>query len=465
MINWTQHIEPYKEDLLRDLEGLLRIPSVKNTADASEQAPFGPDIQAALDYMLNLGKRDGFLSKDVNHYAGHLEIGQGKKLLGILCHLDVVAAEAEQWQTQPFEPVLKDGKLYARGALDDKGPTLMAYYALKILNEMGVTWNRRLRLILGTDEENQWEGVKHYFKAEEMPDFGIVPDGIFPMIYAEKGVVSFDFTKKDRPSHQLLHFESGKAYNLVPDLAIAELCYPNSLEKEFSRYLKRYQLQGKFSQKDKHQFLTLHGKSAHGAGPEKGINAGLHLAAFLKQLKLDPPANRFLSFLTDYFSDDSEGKKLGIDFQDQELGDVTVNTALIHFHKGSAKIGINLRYPASTSFDDSSAKLSHLAKEKGYAMKIISHQTPSQTDLNSPEIQLLLSTYQKHTGDKTQPLAIGGITYGRIFKHGVTFGPAFLGKPATLHQPNEFIELEDLFKALEIYLDALYQLATAEGQT
>ena len=75
----------------------------------------------------------------------------------------------------------------------------------------------------------------------------------------------------------------------------------------------------------------------------------------------------------------------------------------------------------------------------------------------------MLNTYRKLTKDQTPPLAIGGITYGRVFDRGITFGPAFLGKKATLHQPNEYIELDDLWKALVIYLEALYLLATEEG--
>ena len=78
----------------------------------------------------------------------------------------MVPAEADQWDTPPFTPVIKDGKLFARGALDDKGPTLMAYYAVKILKDLGYHFNRRIRLIYGTDEENNWQGVAHYFKSK-----------------------------------------------------------------------------------------------------------------------------------------------------------------------------------------------------------------------------------------------------------------------------------------------------------
>lgn len=463
MMNWVKIIEPYKAELLADLDGLLRIPSVKNLDTASANAPFGTAIQEALDYILALGKRDSFTAKDVDHYAGHLEIGQGEKLLGILSHLDVVPADASQWDSNPYIPVIKNGRLYARGALDDKGPTLLAYYAVKILKDLGVTWNQRIRLIYGTDEENNWDGIHYYFNKEEMPDYGIVPDGIFPLIYAEKGVVSIDLTKELHSKH-LLTFKSGTTYNVVPDFASVDLAYPTDLENEFSTFLDKYKLKGQFTKNENHQHLEVFGQSFHAASPSGGTNAVLYLIHFLTSLTLDESANNFLNFINHYLFDDFTGHSLGINFNDSKLGNVTINAAFVTFDNGKAKIGLNLRYPASYRFETYYQKLCQIANQSNLAATIISHKLPSHSNVDDPETKILLETYRKHTGDQTPPLAISGITYGRIFKRGITFGPAFLGKPATLHQPNEFIELEDLFKGLEIYLDALYQIATVEGQ-
>ena len=463
MPNWANVIQPYKEQLLADLEGLLHIPSVLDEETASPEAPFGQGIREALDYMLDLGRRDGFMAKDVDHYAGHLELGHGQKILGILSHLDVVPANPDQWETDPFVPVIKDGKLYARGALDDKGPTLMGYYAAKILKDEGYHFKQRIRLIYGTDEENDWRGVAHYFKKETMPDFGLVPDGIFPMIYAEKGVVNLDLTKKVT-SDQLLSLEVGRAYNMVPDLAVAELQYSENLEETFKHYLTTHRLEGRLTTSDGKQRLTLKGKSAHGSGPAQGINAGLHLVHFLTQADLDEEVQAFLNFVDRTLWEDTQGEQLGLAYQDKELGATTVNTATLQVKNSLASIGLNWRYPASQNFDKGWQTLQTLADHKGFDLSLHSHQKPSHADLDRPETQILLETYRKHTGDQTPPLAIGGITYGRGFDAGITYGPAFLGKPATLHQANEFIELDDLWKALEIYLDGLYQLVTEEGE-
>ena len=117
---------------------------------ASEDAPLGRGVKAALDYMLQLGEREGFMTKNVDHLAGHIEFGQGEECVGILCHVDVVP-EGDGWLKDPYGAEIRDGKIYARGAIDDKGPTMAAFYAMKIVKELGLAsrkkssndhWNR-----------------------------------------------------------------------------------------------------------------------------------------------------------------------------------------------------------------------------------------------------------------------------------------------------------------------------------
>ena len=86
--------------------------------------------------MLAYGERDGFTVKNVDNYAGHIEYGEGDETLDF-GHMDVVPA-GDGWETDPYEPVIKDGKIYARGASDDKGPSMAAYYAMKIIKELGL---------------------------------------------------------------------------------------------------------------------------------------------------------------------------------------------------------------------------------------------------------------------------------------------------------------------------------------
>ena len=133
-IDWTKEVEARKDDLLEDLQNLLRINSERDDAQATPEAPFGPGPVAAK-HMLAYGERDGFTVKNVDNYAGHIEYGEGDETLRIFGHMDVVHA-GDGWETDPYEPVIKDGKIYARGASDDKGPS-MALYAMKIIKNLG----------------------------------------------------------------------------------------------------------------------------------------------------------------------------------------------------------------------------------------------------------------------------------------------------------------------------------------
>src|SRR5699024_3409781 len=189
--NWMQEVLKRKEDFMKDLKGVLQIKSVLDEENKTEQAPLGSGVKKALDYMLDLGGKDGFTVKNVDHLAGHVEMGQGDELLGILGHVDVVP-EGDGWDMNPYAAEVKNGNVYARGASDDKGPTIAAYYAMKIVKQLGLPLNKRVRLIIGTDEESDWRCVERYFEKEEMPSMGFVPDADFPIIYAEKGIMDFD---------------------------------------------------------------------------------------------------------------------------------------------------------------------------------------------------------------------------------------------------------------------------------
>ena len=140
-------------------------------------------------------KKMDFHSKNVGNLAGYLEFGKVNESVGILCHVDVVP-EGDGWSSDPYGAEIRDGKIFARGAIDDKGPTMAAYYAMKIVKELGLPLNKRVRMIIGTDEESDWRCVDHYFKHEEMPTLGFAPDADFPIIFAEKGIADFDLVQK-----------------------------------------------------------------------------------------------------------------------------------------------------------------------------------------------------------------------------------------------------------------------------
>ena len=75
--------------------------------------------------------------------------------------MDVVPA-GSGWKTDPYKPEIIDGKLYARGSSDDKGPTMACYYGLKIIKDLGLPVSKRVRFVIGTDEESGWGDMDYY---------------------------------------------------------------------------------------------------------------------------------------------------------------------------------------------------------------------------------------------------------------------------------------------------------------
>ena len=181
------YIENLKEEIIKNTQELIRIPSVGSTSN-NINMPFGENANKALEYVLNLGKNLGFKVKNLDGYCGYIEFGEGEELLGIIGHLDVVP-EGEGWTFPPFSATIHDNKIFGRGAIDDKGPVISSLYAMKAVME-NCHVQKRVRLILGLNEEKNWNCIKHYKKVEESPTLSFSPDADFPCIYAEKSILN-----------------------------------------------------------------------------------------------------------------------------------------------------------------------------------------------------------------------------------------------------------------------------------
>mgnify|MGYP005751468405 CR=1 FL=1 len=461
-----------KDELIKDTQEFLRIKSILDEENGTKTAPLGEGIDAALQYLLSKGSEEGFIAKNVDGLAGHIEMGHGEELVGILCHVDVVP-EGDGWSSDPFGAEIRDGKIFARGAIDDKGPTMAAYYAMKILKESGVSLNKRIRMIIGTDEESNWRCVEHYFKHEEMPTMGFAPDADFPIIYAEKGIADFDLEMKVDPSIVtsslvegtivLKSFQSGRRYNMVPDFAEARLNtttpQDEELLTEFNNYITKYQLLGRGYVEENTLIFELEGQSAHGMEPRKGKNAGLLLATFLKGVQLDTNASTYISFLSEYFYEDSRGEKLGVSYSDEITGDLTINVGKMKYtSETGGSIGINLRYPVTNDMDNTRDKIEKVAATGSFSLTNFSDSKPHHVDKNHSLVKTLQKVYEEQTGEEATLISIGGGTYARSLKAGVAFGPLFPGRPDSAHQKDEYIIIDDLLKATAIYAQAISEL-------
>ena len=460
-IDFKQEVLNHKEDLLKDLFELLSVRSILGT-DITEETPFGSGPREALDLILSFGERDGYKTKLVENKAGHIEVGQGEELFGILGHVDVVPVVEADWTSHPFKPEIRDGKIFARGSLDDKGPTMAAYYAVKLLDKLGVKWNKRVRVIVGSDEETGFRCVEAYFKHEEQPASGFTPDAMFPLVYAEKARATFDhklkFVSEDGEyNYKLVKFKGGQVLNMVIASAIAELVGEVSdIKEKFENFLAQEKLDGEVIVENTIK-LTLKGKAAHGSTPQYGVNAATKLAEFLSTLGLDNNGKNFVNYIVEKLANDPFGEKLGINYADDEMAEATYNYGILDYdlEKKAAVVSTDCRHPKKFDLID---RLKGV-KEDNIDIEVTStkeaHYVPKDDEL----VTILMDVYKKHTGDtKNDAFVLGGGTYARCLKKGVAFGLLFPGKEDTMHQANEYLEVEDLLLATAIYAEGIYKL-------
>lgn len=460
-------MQEYEDFIIEDLKGLLSIESVRDDSKASLDNPVGPGPRRALDYMYKIAERDGFGTHDVDHIAGRIEAGSGEDVFGILCHVDVVPA-GDGWGSNPFEPVITDDKVIARGTLDDKGPTIAAYYAVKILNDMNVNWKKRIHIIIGTDEESDWLCTDRYFKTEEMPALGFAPDAEFPAIHGEKGISTFDVIQnekdeaQDEPEYELRSFTSGQRYNMVPDEAVANVAVKENMTdviQNFEQFLYENHLEGESAVDSGVLVLKVQGKAVHGMDPSKGVNAGLYLLNFLATIDLDQSAANFVNFSERYLFNSHFGEKMGMKYHTEIMGDVTTNIGIISYNNNNGgKFGINLRYPEGFEFEEAMTRFENEIQQLGFSIKLGKNQVPHYVEKDDPFVQTLVQAYRNQTGDETEPYTIGGGTYARNLDKGVAFGAMFSDSEDLMHQKNEYITKKQLFNATSIYLESLYAL-------
>lgn len=391
-----------------------------------EGAPFGKGAADCLAHFLNLAESLGFETANYDGYIGEVTFGGGEEEFAILAHLDVVPA-GSGWTKPPFRGLVENGRIWGRGAMDDKGPAVAALFALKKLKDEGFVPKKKIKLILGLNEECGWKCIEHYNKVAHMPDEGFSPDANFPVIYAEKGILHI---RADFPVEKNLFssFKGGERINMVCDCCEAIPLFPADPQKA-----KRLGLEiadGKLISK---------GKSAHGSTPEEGVNAILPMLEYFG-------LQRILDCL---FEDIYELKALK-----DETGNLTLSPDVISYKDGVLSVLVDIRYPATLPLSAVTEKLDRF----GVKIETVSFQKPLFLDKNNFLVKTLQKVYDDYTGEKHEPIAIGGGTYARALKCGVAFGPEIEGEEVTIHQINEYITIDRVKLMLEIYSEAVRQL-------
>ena len=419
----------YFNEAIKTIQNWVQIKSVKT--ESLNNKPFGENVYKMLIKALEDAKNLGFEVKNYDNYIGEVSFGDGedKDGLAILCHLDVVPeGDVKKWNYDPYCGVIKDGKIFGRGVCDDKGPAVLCLYALKELKDGGFIPNRKIKLILGCDEESGWGCIEHYNKVAVMPDEGFSPDGDFPVIYAEKGILHIEYTYPI--SNKIVNAYGGERVNMVCDCATVECddkIFFKSTDKDV--FIKENKIIAK-------------GITAHGSTPQEGDNALKKLLKVLVDNNLID-----VKIYNNLFNNESIFK----DVYDQ-TGNLTFSPNVISYEKGNIKIKVDVRYPATFKKEDIENKLKTLGKYKE-----ISYQPPLINDKNGKLVTTLLKIYNDVFNDNKKPITIGGGTYARALVNGVAFGPCAINESIP-HKPNEYLEIYRLQKCYIAYKMAIEEL-------
>ena len=441
MKNW---IETTLREQIEDLKALVRIPSVSRGDPAEPGKPFGKTVYEALQATLQIARRLGLKAWDVDGYCGVVEYGEGEELLGILAHLDVVP-EGEGWSVPPYSATEKDGRIIGRGTLDDKSPALSAIYALAAIKAKGFPMKRRVRVILGCDEEIGSLGVEHYLEVEGQPTLAFTPDAEYPVVNSEMGIMHTTYEKKYVSA---LRIDCGTAANVIPGVIRAELpckAVPVAAPEGFTATYEENR-------------ITVEGRGGHASMPEFAKNALLALMDILTKQPLPEEDLKTVNALHTLWGYDLHGETIGVDVTD-ESGRTTYSPDVIRFDENGVRFIADCRHPFTAKAEDLLKTWDAAYEKEGFVRTDTTikpgHFIPADSEL----VSTLMNVYNELNGSDSKPLSMGGGTYAREMDNAVAFGIVREGEESMCHMPDESISIEDIRFNTVCMAEAIRRLA------
>ena len=443
-----EYIDKHFDEYLKDLKELVSYNSVL----CDDEKPFGSQNRKVLDAALKIMEEKGLKTTNVDYYCGFGEVGEGEELIGIIGHLDIVPV-GDGWDYNPLDVSEKDGYLYGRGVADDKGPALAALYALKYLIDTGYKFKKRVRLIYGCNEETGSRCIKYYVDKYGHVDMGFTPDGSFPGIYGEKGMLG---GRIEITNSKVKEISGGDAENIVCKKVICKLekdAYDKELLKTF---FEKHNIKYESKVGNDLEELIVYGVPAHASTPELGKNAISYLLEGLYEAK-------FNDVLSDFFHEcfglGHYGEKLGFKEIEDELSNTTFNFGVIESNKDNICLHFDIRFAVKSNV----AKVKELMEKvnrKDVKLSEAHGIEPLFFDRNTPFIKALKKAYEDVTGDKENEMeVIGGGTYAKAINNCIAFGATFPGSlDPRMHGANETVSIEDIKKQILVYIEAIKNL-------
>lgn len=457
----SEYIRESKDEMIKTLDELIKIPSVKGKSE--NNAPFGKYPALVLEKTLEICESFGFKTENIDNYAGHADFSDKETELAVLCHLDVVPA-GNDWTYNPFKLTADDekGLLFGRGTIDDKGPAVAVMYAMKAIKDLEIPMKKNIRFIMGTDEENGSSDMEYYMKKCKMPSKVFTPDGSYPVINIEKGMIRLELSEKFNKDEnsKIISLKGGKAINAVSGLAYAELT--GISEETISDKINSLNTTISFDiqKRDDIIKITAKGTDAHASTPEKGDNAITGLLELISSLESDnSEIYEYIKILSEFYPyNETDGTSCGIKANDEKSGSLTSVLSVIDLDKNGFTVKNDIRFPVSFNSRQFIDKMQDNMDKYGINLDVLLKDEPHYTDENNEFVKSLLNVYEDITGLKGECIAIGGGTYVHNIQGGVAFGAEFDGENNNMHGADEHIKTDSFLLNAEIIANAIVEI-------
>ena len=451
--------------MIDDLRALIAVKSVRGAP--KEGMPYGEGPARALTMASELLMSRGFDVRDFEHRVLTADLGSGAPELGILAHVDVVP-EGDGWDSDPFRAEIRDGKIYGRGASDDKGPAVAAIYAMTAAREIAPDLKKTFRLILGSAEETGCADIAFYLNIEKPPRYVFSPDADFPVINTEKGrfvpIFGADWPE-DKTLPRVISLKGGETPNIVPNKAeaVVEGIGLSEVSAYCSTYSRTTGVRLTAEQAQDSVMISARGVSAHASCPQKGANAQTALLSMFAAMPFaESRGQRAICALTRLFPHgDTAGRALGIDMSDELSGALTLNFGVLDFGPTGFEGNFDSRTPAcATKKNMRDVAVSVIEREGIRIESFFSDTACHHTPPDSPFVRRLLNIYEDYTGLEGMCLAVGGSTYVHEIEGGVAFGCAMPGIDYRIHGANEFIGVDELVLSAKMFTQAILDICS-----
>jgi succinyl-diaminopimelate desuccinylase len=457
-----------------------------------------PETEALIDRVLRQGEALGFTARRAaGGLVGILEYGRGEETVGVLIHLDVVPpGELSEWERPPFSGDVANGRIYGRGAQDDKGALPGVLWGAKILIDEGMTFPRRLRIILGT-KETDFGDVRRYFAEEAPPDYGIAPDGPF-IVRGESGYIdlayAFSGLAADPPARDtVVYWDGGTVINSVPDFSYLVLRSTDleATRAELAALIE--QVTAEFTRGDKvpdlevfdydtfvadrgltgipagDLVLVSRGQIAHSSIPATGRNAIVEVALVgARMTNLGGGAfARAFDFVNEKIGLSTDGSGFGLNREKPfpEAADSTASLDLVRTDVGADRVGLAINYRVGLA--NTTAEITEKSGSAAAAYGATTRQLGAAFDAyhyfdDNPLLALVVDSWKEVRGTDPILLSVGATTYAKAAPNLVCYGPVDLAEDGLyFHLSNEQFPVASLARNAVLYGHVLQKLIQA----